>query len=354
MDGMRISRRRFARLAAGALAGASAGPFVLRHARAQAKELVVCSWGGAYQKALRKAYFDPFEKETGIKVVDTSAPEVAKVKAQVDSKHPEWDVIDAGTRWYYVLVNQGLVEPLDGKRLSTADLIPQAVQSHAVGHSVVAMTLAYNTKQWGPKEHPNSWADFWNVKKFPGPRSFLADVTFALEFALLADGVAADKLYPLDVERAFRKLAEIKPHVKVWWRHGDQPIELLAKGEVLLSPAWNGRVQNAHDKGLPVALTWSQGAFHPSYFYLVKGCRRPEEAYRFINFVSQPKPQADFAVEIPYGPTNRKALDLIPAAQRQKLPSNPEAIKQMWSLNGEWLGKNYDAINDRWQKFLLG
>jgi putative spermidine/putrescine transport system substrate-binding protein len=353
MNVTRISRRRFVTLAGSGVAGAAAGPFILRHARAASrKEVVVCSWGGTYQKALRKHYFDPFEKETGIKVIDTSAPEVAKIKAQVDSRNVEWDVIDAGTRWYSVLVNQGLVQALDLKKVKTADLIPEAVQSHGIGFNLVGHTLAYNTKQF-PAEHPNGWADFWNVKKFPGPRSLGADVTFVLEFALLADGVLADRLYPIDVERAFRKLAELKAHVKVWWRHGDQPIELLSRGEVAMSSAWNGRVQIAQDKGLPIALTWNQGCYSPGYFYILKDAPHPEEAYRFINFAIQPKPQADMAIEIPYGPTNRKALDLLTIAQQKRLPSYPENLRAMWLLNGEWLGKHYNEINDRWQKFML-
>jgi len=353
MDTRRVSRRRFVGVAGGGLVAATAGPFVLRHARAAGKEVVVCSWGGTYQKALRKAYFDPFEKETGIKVIDASAPEVAKVKAQVDSRNPEWDVIEAGTRWYYVLVSQGLVQPLDMKKINTAALMPEAVLSHGIGHNVVGMTLAYHTKQF-PGAQPNGWADFWDIKKFPGPRSMGAEVTFALEFALLADGVPKDKLYPIDVERAFRKLDEIKPHVKVWWKHGDQPLQLLSQGEVVMSPAWNGRVLAAQDKGLPIGLTWTQGAFQPSYWYVLKGARRPEEAYQFIDFTTRAKPQAELAQEIPYGPTNRSALDLVPMAQRTKLPTYPENLKVMWELNGEWLGKNYDAVNDRWQKFLLG
>ena len=345
-----ISRRRFVTLAG---SGVAAGPFVLRHARAAGKEVVVCSWGGTYQKALRKAYFDPFEKETGIKVVDTSAPEVAKVKAQVDSKNPEWDVVEAGTRWYSVFVNQGFVQPLDMKRINTSALMPEAVLSHGIGHNVVAMTLAYNTKTFAA-DHPKSWADFWNVKKFPGPRAMGAEVTFALEFALLAEGVPADTLYPIDVERAFRKLNEIKPHVKVWWKHGDQPTQLLSQGEIIMAPAWNGRVLAAQDKGLPIEMVWNQGAYLPSYWYVLKGARRSEEAHQFIDFTTRPKPQAELALEIPYGPTNRNALELVPIAQRKRLPTYPENLKVMFPLNGEWLGKHYDAVNDRWQKFLLG
>src|SRR5215469_2006466 len=137
MDTRRVSRRRFVGVAGGGLMAATAGPFVLRHARAAGKEVVVCSSGGSHQKALRKTYFDPFEKEPGIKVIDASVPEVAKVKAQVDSRNPEWDVIEAGTRWYYVLVSQGLVQPLDMKKINAAPLMPEAVLSHGIGHNVV-------------------------------------------------------------------------------------------------------------------------------------------------------------------------------------------------------------------------
>src|SRR5262249_60867790 len=114
-------------------------------------------------------------------------------------------------------------------------------------------------------------------------RSTMPEVTFYRDFALVADGVPKDWLFPIVVERAFQKLDEIKTHVKVWWKHGDQPLQLLSQGEVVMSPAWNGRVLAAQDKGLPIGLTWTQGAFQPSYWYVLKGARRQEEAYKFID-----------------------------------------------------------------------
>ena len=90
------------------------------------------------------------------------------------------------------------------------------------------MKLADKIKQFSG-ESPNSWADFWDVKKFPGPRALGAEVTFARNLPC-SPTASPYKLYPIDVERAFRKLAEIKPHVKVWWKHGDQPIQLLSQG----------------------------------------------------------------------------------------------------------------------------
>jgi len=351
MGKSRFSRRQFLKVTGAGLIGASLMP--LANGWADKKnEIIVCSWGGGYQKALRKAYYDPFEKETGIKVQDTSAPEVAKVKAQVDAKNIEWDVIEGGTRWYNVLVKQGLVQALDLKKISTSDLIPGAALSHGISHLVTSMNLAYNTNIF-PNQRPDNWADFWNVTKFPGPRAYMADVTYALEFALLADGVPPDKLYPIDVERAFKKLNELKPHIKVFWKHGDQPVQLVSQGEVAMAPAHNGRVHAAQEKGIPIALTWNQGSCSMSYLYIMTGAPQPELGLKFINFCASPKPQADAAIEIPYGPTNKKAFDLIPPDRRKDLPTYPDNLKRMWALDGKWLGDNYDMINDRWQKFML-
>ena len=278
MEKTSVSRRKFLKLVGAGVAGASMGPFFLRHASA-AKQVVVCSWGGTYQKALRKVFFDPFEKETGIQVIDTSAPLIAKVKAQVDAKNIEWDVIESGTRWYYVLVNQGLVQKLDMSKIDARNIMPEAALSHGVAPVAVSMNLAYNTKLF-PDKTPNSWADFWDVKKFPGPRSYMADVTYALEFALLADGVPADKLYPVDVERAFKKLEELKPHIKVFWKQADQPIQIVSQGEVAMAPAWNGRVLVAREMNLDINLTWNQGSYQPILLLhherrAQSGCRLP-------------------------------------------------------------------------------
>ena len=100
-------------------------------------------------------------------------------------------------------------------------------------------------------------------------------------------------------------------------------------------------------------MTWNQGSISMSYLYIMTGAPQPELSLKFINFCSGAKPQADAAMEIPYGPTNKKAFDLIPAERRKDLPTFPDNLKKMWALDGKWLGDNYDVINDRWQKFLL-
>jgi len=97
------------------------------------------------------------------------------------------------------------------------------------------------------------------VKKFPGPRALQDQAPFNLEFALIADGVPMDDLYPLDVDRAFKKMDEIKDHITVWWKNGAQQIQLLTSAEVIYSSAWNGRVNVAQKKGVPLEIVWQGG-----------------------------------------------------------------------------------------------
>lgn len=353
MTKLTIGRRQFLKLTGAAAAGSLAAPFVSTRGFAQERRVVFCSWGGAYQKALREAIFNPFEKATGIKVTDTTAPIVAQIKSQVDSGNVEWDVIEGGSRWYPVLVKMGLVEPLDPSKLGVKDIVPSAALSHGMAPTLVSCTLGYNTQRAGANGARN-WADFWDVEKFPGARSLGADVTYNLEFALLADGVSPDQLYPLDVERAFRKLSAIRPHIKVWWKQGDQPVQMLSRGEVVYSSGWASRFLLAGQQGLPIGNSWDQGSFSPSFFMIMKGAPRTAEAYELIKYSMLPEPQAALAKAIPTGISNKSAEAMLSADVLKDMPSTEANFKKQWPLKGEWLAENYDAINDRWQKFMLG
>ena len=73
---------------------------------------------------------------------------------------------------------------------------------------------------------PQSWADFWNLKEFPGKRTLGRISQSVLEAALLADGVPFDKLYPIDVKRALEKIKEIKSQT-LFWRTAVEAIEMM-------------------------------------------------------------------------------------------------------------------------------
>ena len=123
----------------------------------------------------------------------------------------------------------------------------------------------------------------------------------------MADGVAPDKLYPLDVDRAFKKLEEIKPHITVWWTSGAQSAQLLNDGEVDMVMAWNGRVSALAKEGAKVAYTYNQGILQSTSLCVLKGAPNLATAIKFLNEAVDPVHQANLPLHIDYGPANPKA-----------------------------------------------
>jgi putative spermidine/putrescine transport system substrate-binding protein len=321
---------------------------------ASAKELVVASWGGPYQEALRKAHFEPFSKQTGIKVIETTFEDpLSKIKAMVEARNVEWDIVNVGDRHVIIGAREGLLEPIDYKSVSTTDLLPAAVHSHGVGSDLFANAIGYHTRRYSAEDHPRNWAEFWDVKRFPGPRS-LRKVPFAnLEFALLADGVPPAQLYPLDVERAFRSLDRIKPHVVAWWTSGAQFTQLLSNGEVDLAAIWDGEVVGAIAKGAPIGVERNQGLLSGDWWAVPKGAPHRENAMRFLAFATQAEPQANQTKYVSYAPVNRKAFDFIDAKTARSLTTHPDYVKGLIKADNEWWGKHNVALTERFNAWLI-
>lgn len=209
---------------------------VVASSAALAEQLVIASGGGTLQDAQRKAFFEPFEKETGIKVIDTTGMSLAKVKAMVETGNVEWDLFFSSPTPFFQSVKAGYIEKIDfGKldKVTMEQMDPRMVNPYGVGSMFYAQVIAYSTKRFGPNNHPNSWADFWDTKKFPGVRVLPAGTYDQppIEPALLAAGVSADKLYPPDLKLAYEMLTKISGSVKKWVTSGAGGPQALASGE---------------------------------------------------------------------------------------------------------------------------
>src|SRR5689334_25431998 len=119
MGKTRITRRRFLGMTAAAAGAASVGfPHVITTAKGAANELVFVGFGGGYQEGHTKALFEPFEKETGIKVVQTTGVDLAMLPAQVQSKHVEWELFSIPDRLRHIAVRGRLLKKLNCSRFS--------------------------------------------------------------------------------------------------------------------------------------------------------------------------------------------------------------------------------------------
>ncbi|PWJ93731.1 MULTISPECIES: ABC transporter substrate-binding protein [Mesorhizobium] len=323
---------------------------------ASAEQITFVSQGGAYQEAQTKAILDPVAALLGITINQDSAPDAWPViKTQTATGKPVWDVVDTPTQDCIRGGQQDMIEKLDFSKIPNAQKMPAQYKSpYSVAYEFYSSVLAYNKDKFGDNP-PKSWADFWDVKKFPGTRALRNHPLATLEAALLADGVPADKLYPLDVDRAFKKLQEIKPYITVWWTSGAQSAQLLADREVDMEMAWNGRVTAVAKEGIPVSYTFNQGFLQYTSLCILKGAPNLDTAVKFVNAAMTPDIQANFPAYIDYGPGNPEAYKTgkITPERAAEMPSSPEnAAKQVLVSDEWWSSKAGEDAQKRWASFI--
>ncbi|MDQ0219857.1 ABC transporter substrate-binding protein [Peribacillus cavernae] len=316
------------------------------------KELVVAHWGGAMTDAYKKI-FDAFEEKYGVKVTVVTPNDAGKFKAMVESRAVEWDVANFDSIFALRSAKEGLLEKLDYNVINSEGVPEELVNEYSIGSEFISLAISYNTKKYPEGTHPKNWAEFWDTKGFPGPRTLWKFPPGLLESALLADGVKPEELYPLDVDRAFESLDKIKEDVKVWYTTGTQAPQLLANGEVNLAAGWSGRISTAKSQGAPEDLEFNQGIIIDDSWVVPKGAPNKDLAMKFIAFTLDPKQQAAFSSTIDYSPANAKALDLLDPEVRERLGQNEENAKQQILLNNEWWVENYDKVNERFEQWLL-
>src|SRR5262245_43666325 len=267
-------RRRFLQKAGAAAATVTLAPLLITERTiAQTRTLYVNSWGGSFTAAQDAAYFKPFTAETGIHIRTVTPVSYAKIKAQVQAGRYEFDMTSINSMQWLRASREGLAEPIDWTIFKKGTLPAEAIvaNGHGVASNIQGTNLCYRRDKF-LNGGPRSWADFWDVKQFPGTRGLcINDSPRTLIFALLADGVPADRLYPLDIDRAFKKLDQIKPHIKVWWREGNQSQQLIRDGELDMMSIWNGRASELKEAGVPVELIWNGAVRSTSTWCVLKG-----------------------------------------------------------------------------------
>lgn len=311
-------------------------------APASADELTAVSFGGAYQEAQSKSLFQPAAKSMGITVREETYSGIADLRLQVRAGAVTWDVVASGSGSAARAGAEGILEPLDYSVIDVSNFQPGLWQEHCVGGDVFSTVLAWNTNTYGD-DGPQSWADFWDVEKFPGKRSYRNSVAGALEPALMADGVPPEEVYevlssPGGIERALDKIRELRPHIAVWWASGAQHAQLMKDGEVDMVTGWNGRFDVAAADGAAVKYTFNQALLDYDCYAVPKGAPNKDLAMQFLAEITKPEYQADFTNYITYGPTNTKAyeLGLIDEDYARKLPSHPDNAAKQLPVNLKW------------------
>lgn len=325
---------------------------------ATADDLTIASWGGSYQDAQSKALFQPASKEMGIAITEETYGGMSDVRLKVKAGAMTWDIVASGSGSASRAGAEGILEPLDYSVIDVSTFYPTLMMDYCVGGDVFSTVFAYNTATYGDAG-PQTWADFWDVEKFPGKRAYRGKVAGALEPALMADGVPPEKVYEVlsseeGIERAVNKIRELKPHVAVWWSSGAQHAQLMKDGEVDMTTGWNGRFDVAIKDGAKAAYSFNQALLDYDCFAIPKGAPNKDLAMKFLNEISKAKYQANLPKYITYGPTNKAAYDLgtIDEAVAKKLPSHPDNAALQLPVDIEWYAKFETAASEAYQDML--
>ena len=343
----------------GVLTAGAGEPLTMEQVKAKLEKhrgssLVITSWGGSYQDAQRKAYYEPFSKEFGIKIIEDSPTSISKVMAMVKAKNITWDVVDAGAYKLGDLGNKGYLEEMDFNVIDVRDMDPFFVSKWYVSTISWCELLGYRTDVFPGDKAPTSAVDFWDVKKFPGRRAMRDNPIYNIPLALLADGVAKDKIYPLTeekIQRAFKKLDEIKPHVNVWWTQGAQPPQMLTDKEVVMATGWNGRISAVSKEGAPVAVVWDGAQMVSDAWFIPKGSKNKELAMLFIAWATFPEINWPLSQHIDYGPVNSKSLKFLDKQLLERMPLT--YADKMIKCDFDWWSTQYQDMLERWREWKL-
>lgn len=343
------------------LTAAMALPLAAGVAAAQEKEITYAGSGGGLAQVMDALFDKPFAAETGIRIKALATTDrVSAMRAMMQAGNPIWDVAELTPVEYATASLEGWLEPIDWSVVDPNNLLPDDAKLKDSGVAATYSTvIAQRTDKLPEGKKMTSWADFWDVATFPGPRALQDSVMENLEFALIADGVAPKEVYAVlateeGVNRAFAKLDEIKPHVVSWWTAGAQPVQMLSDGEVAFTTAWNGRITQLKQQGVPVEAIWNGGAIKPSYVGILKGSGHKNEAQQYIAFmIGDPARSAKFAEMVAYPGMVKGLYDHIDPAIGRELPTHPDNISGQFVVDAVFWAKNMEALQERWQEWML-
>jgi putative spermidine/putrescine transport system substrate-binding protein len=334
------------RQALAALAALGAAPAGL--ARAQQQKLItMVNWGGIANQGFGRFYGDPFvAANPGWEVKqDSTGPSAGRIKSMVDSGRVTWDLCDSSASSSVLLGRQNLLTKIDYSIVKREEaMAPVFIMEHGAAPYSFSSVLAYDSAKF--PEAPKGWADFWDLKKFPGQRLLRRDAVGALEAAMMSMGRTIENAYPLDVRAGLKRVAEIRRNT-VYWNSGSESEQFMRTGEAVMGQIWHTRASVLHkETNGRIKFIWNQGLLQPGIFVIPRGAPGGEMTQKLLaSMLANDEGQIGLLQLLGNGPTNPRAAAKVPEAFRQYNPTDPANAKLQVPIDGNWWGANYPQVN---------
>lgn len=341
-----------AMLAIAALAGCSSA------APAEESEslgkIVVVDGGGSYHDIAVETILPAFTEATGIEATAASYDfSIGAIQAQMEGAQ-DWDVVMVAANMP-VEYQAEMFHPIDRSIVTGEGIADELINDYLVSSTITGYQVTYRTDKFTGAT-PQNWADFWDCQTFPGPRQLMNWPAATLEAALLADGVAPDALYPLDVDRGLAKLDQLLDQCDVvWYFTGADQIQNFANGVATIGMGWNGRVYQAQQEGIPIEASMEETLLAPTRWGVLKTSKNPESAMKYIQWNTSAEGNALEATAYPgQVPVNANSFDLIDPNLAEMLPTNPKYADQVITTDLAFWDASFLDIYEQWTTWFTG
>ena len=308
------------------------------------------------QGAIKEVFVHPFTAATSIAVqLESWDGGIDALRAQLKAPDNAWDLVMVDSDELAAGCSEGLFEKLDWSAIGGKDhYLAQAVSDCGVGAGVAGLVLA-----WDRDKFPATpgWSDFWDVAKYPGKRGLHNGVRGNLEFALIADGVSPGDVYKVlatseGVDRAFRRLDQLKPYI-VWWNDDAEAARILASGDVLMTSAAAPAITAAnHSAHRNFGVQWTASLYEVQSWAIVKASPNLRAATQFLYFAGTPAIEARLVGLFGEGGLAKGANDGLPAELAQVSPTTPANLNAAVRVDAAFWHDNLGKLRQRFETWL--
>lgn len=303
-------------------------------------ELIWADYGGPTNEARQEAYFASFEAETGVEVVSVTIAD-AIMQSMLTGDGGEYDLFQASIPDTINNV-ENLMELPDDAR---SDLLPESLQPYGVGGFYLAFAQGWLTETF-PEGGPEDWVDFFDVESYPGLRAWPGSpgsFDVSLEVALLADGVPPEDLYPLDFDRAYAKMDELRPHL-IFYTSYPEVQQLLTSGSASMAVTVSGQYTALANAGEDVTVQWNEAIIAPNIFVIPRTASNPDAAVALARWMNAGEREAVFSERTLYGPVNSATFDVIPESILPDLANSPENTGNIIARDDQYRATVFDEL----------
>lgn len=319
-------------------------------AQERPNQIIVANTGGPYLEAVLGATGVAFTEATGIEVLGDGPQTLPQLQQMVQANRVTWDVVEVPPVFTLRYCGE-LFQELPADLQNYPNTLPGFANECGINSVGYANIMLYNTESF-PDGGPQNWADFYDVERFPGMRGLWDGAEGVnLEIALMADGVAPEDLYPLDIDRALAKLEELRPNI-VFWRSGAQSTQMMESQEVDMIMAWSSRAYPALNNGAPFVPVWNQHIIYNNVLAIPMGASHPEVSAEYIRMAMQPAQQARVSELFPVTPGLIGTQPNLNEAGMLVFAATPERAASAVRPDLQWIADNAAEIQTRWTEWL--